>query len=170
MNILESKFSLKFGFLLLCSLILVQSCKKQEGEEIYQIEDQHVKKNYGEKDKLKSDLEYVSILYSDVFSTGITNSQLNSISNVTLSSGDKNAIYELLLQNFLNSSGVDIPSDTEMRSDIDKFISDTYLRFYGRDPNEFELYYLKNLIKNDAEITPELIYYSFGTSNEYRYY
>jgi hypothetical protein len=170
MNISAFKRMNKIAIGLLCCYMAFSSCKKQEGEDIYRIDQQDVKKNYGDKNKLKNDLEYVSILYSDIFSKSITNSELNSISNVTLSAGDKQAVNELLLQNFLNDSGVDIPTDSEMRTDIDKFIADTYLKFYGRSPNEFEAFYLKNLIEKDEDISPELIYYSFGTSDEYRYY
>ncbi len=57
-----------------------------------------------------------------------------------------------------------------MRNDIDKFITDTYIRFYLRLPSEYERYFLKDLIQNDQEMTPELIYTSFALSNEYFFY
>lgn len=149
---------------------LANSCKKKEGEDVYVIDPIQVKKNDGNKDKLLEDIEYISILYSDVFAKTITNNEVNIISNVTLSTGDKRAAYELLLQNFLNKSGTSIPSNTEMRADVPKFIIDTYLKFYGRSPNEFEAYYFKDIIEKNSDITPELIYFGLGTSDEYRFY
>ena len=146
------------------------SCKKKAGEDVYVIEPIKVKKNDGNKDKLLGDIEYISILYSDVFAKTITNNEVNIISNVTLSTGDKRAAFELLLQNFLNKSGTAIPTNSEMRQDVNAFVEETYIKFYSRIPNEFETYYFKDLIENNNDITPELIYFSFGTSDEYRFY
>ena len=146
------------------------SCKKKEGEDVYVIDPIKVKKNDGNKYKLLEDIEYISILYSDVFAKTITNNEVNVISNVTLSTGDKRAAYELLLQNFLNKSGTSIPSNAVMRSDITGFVEHTYLKFYGRIPNEFEAFYFKDIIEKNSDISPELIYFGFGTSDEYRFY
>ena len=63
-----------------------------------------------------------------------------------------------------------MPTDQIMRADIDQFITDTYLRFYVREPGQYERWQLKQMIEQDAEITPEMIYYAFLTSDEYRYY
>lgn len=156
--------------LVLLVIGLANSCKKKEGEDVYVIDPITIKKNDGNKDKLLEDIEYISILYSDVFAKTITNNEVNIISNVTLSTGDKKAAYELLLQNFLNKSGTSIPTNTEMRADIETFVKDTYLKFYGRRPNEFEAFYFKDIIEKSNDITPELIYFGFGTSDEYRFY
>lgn len=169
MNILGNK-NRQLGLFLLAMVCLVSSCKKKEGEDVYVIEPITVKKNDGNKDKLLEDIEYISILYSDVFAKTITNNEVNIISNVTLSTGDKSATYELLLQNFLNHSAAEVPSDSEMRADIATFVTETYLKFYGRNPNEFESFYFKDIIEKNSDISPEMIYFSFGTSDEYRFY
>ena len=57
-----------------------------------------------------------------------------------------------------------------MNTDVNLFVIATYKKFYNREPNEFELWQLTNLIQNDVNTTPELVYYAFMTSNEYRYY
>lgn len=154
----------------LAVFFIVHGCKKKEGEDVYVLDPITVKKNDGNKDKLLEDIEYISILYSDVFAKTITNNEVNIISNVTLSTGDKSATYELLLQNFLNQSTAEIPSDAEMRADVDAFVLETYLKFYGRRPNEFESFYFKDMIDKNSDISPQMIYFSFGTSDEYRFY
>jgi hypothetical protein len=70
----------------------------------------------------------------------------------------------------LNDQSAQLPSNTVMRANVELFITETYNRFYNRNPNEFELWYMKDLIDSNSDITPELVYYSMMTSNEYRYY
>ena len=45
-----------------------------------------------------------------------------------------------------------------------------YQKFLNRYPNEFELWHMKNVIEENEDITPELVYFAIMTSNEYRYY
>ena len=63
-----------------------------------------------------------------------------------------------------------IPSDAEMRADVEKFVQETYLRFFLRVPTAYEVFELKKEIENDPELTPELIYQAFALSNEYKFY
>ena len=76
----------------------------------------------------------------------------------------------VFIRNFLNAPGANVPSSQAMRSDVNRFITDTYKKFYVREPGEYELWYLGNLIQNDPDMTPEMIYYAFLTSDEYRFY
>ena len=57
-----------------------------------------------------------------------------------------------------------------MRANVDQFITDIYNKLYVRDPNEYERWFLKDLIESDSELTPEMIYYAFLTSDEYRFF
>ena len=45
----------------------------------------------------------------------------------------------------MNKPDVIIPSDEEMRGDINTFLQETYRRFYVRVPTEAEKAFLKNL-------------------------
>lgn len=152
-------------------LISFTSCKKDKDEVVaYDIAEQKVSKTQGEKINQKTDQEYVSILFSDLFDEPITNNDLTTIANVTASFGDKTVINEMLVQNFLNEPGVKIPTNDAMRADPDKFIRDMYRKFLTREPNEFESYYIKDLIVKNEDITPEVLYYSIVTCNEYLFY
>lgn len=149
--------------------LLPVGCRK-EIKTAYRIEDQYISKNNGNKNTLKNDLEFVSILYSDLFNQSITNQQLGIVSNVSLACGDKPLVSDMLLGKLLNVPIVDIATKTEMQNDPETFISNAYKKFLTREPNEFELFYLKNLIQKDTSITPQMIYYSLGSCNEYRFY
>jgi hypothetical protein len=70
----------------------------------------------------------------------------------------------------LNSPNVSLPDNQSMRNDIHLFVKNAYLKLYNREPNELEAYTLGSFISEDAAITPELVYYSMMTSDEYRYY
>jgi hypothetical protein len=84
--------------------------------------------------------------------------------------GDKNVIIERIAQNMLTDPLVNIPTDNVMRDNLPEFISETYNRFYTRQPSEAEIWYLQNLINNNAELTVVEVYYAFLTSEEYKYY
>ena len=70
----------------------------------------------------------------------------------------------------MNQPGVILPSNAEMRADIPKFITNTYKKFLVREPTVAELAYFKTYIENNPNVTPELVYVAFATSNEYKFY
>ena len=63
-----------------------------------------------------------------------------------------------------------IPTNGDMRADINKFIKNTYERFLIRRPTEGEKQYFRNEITNDPLRTAEIVYFSFALSNEYLFY
>lgn len=155
---------------LLVAVASTTSCKKDPSY-VYDVNSVNVTQPGVSKPNVKSTLEFISIAYSDLFGTTISAGELTDLSLAYLSFGDKKFIEDLIIRNFLNKPGVIIPSQSTMTADVSKFVSDTYRKFYNRDPNEFEKWQVVNYINsNMANITPELIYYSFMTSDEYRYY
>ncbi|HHG86300.1 MAG TPA: hypothetical protein ENJ82_16235 [Bacteroidetes bacterium] len=84
--------------------------------------------------------------------------------------GDKRLMIDMIILNFLNETGVQIPTDVTMRGDIERFVSQAYRKFFVREPSAFEKWYVSDLIRKDVDVTPELVYYGFMTSNEYRHY
>ena len=77
---------------------------------------------------------------------------------------------ELILNDFVNSGTSNIPTNQEMRADIEQFVEDTYIRFFLRKPTAYEVLELKQEIEADDLMTPELIYQAFALSNEYKFY
>lgn len=153
---------------LLC-LAVVSGCQKEKNI-IYDVNDVDVNKPDANKDYVKSLTEFISIAYTDLFGQNISQAQLQTLAVPYSGFGDLKLIEDLIIKNFLNATSVIIPTDAEMRANVDQFISDTYQKFFNRYPNEFELWHMKNLIEDNSDITPELVYYAIMTSNEYRYY
>lgn len=157
-----------FGFVLILSFT-VFSCTKEKSY-LYEVEPVTVEQDGSNKNNLKSDFEFISIAYSDLFGTTISRDDLVDLSLAYSSFGDRKLIEDMIIRNFLNDPSVNIPTSIQMRNDIDLYINDTYKKLFNRAPNEFEAWYIVNLIDNDIDITSEIVYYSFMTSNEYRYY
>ena len=161
----------------LAILFLIASCKKDNEiikdviyVPVYEVDSVLLYTSSAQKTKQKTLSQFISILYADLFQSSIPSSELNDIGELYVSIGDKQLFTEMLTSNYMNISGVKIPSKTEMNNDIDQFITDTYVRFYLRMPTELERYYLDQQIQGDSDLTPELIFFSFALSNEYWYY
>jgi hypothetical protein len=150
-------------------LIFLTECKK-ENKTQYGITQQNIYSSAHEKTKLKTDQQFISVLYSNLFQKNISQGKANAIEQLVRSIGDKSLAYELIVSDFMNDPDVIIPTPESMRSDIPKFVDETFSRFYLRQPTEAEKQYFINFIETNSTITPELIYISFSTSDEYHYY
>ena len=158
-----------FWILPLLAVSVLSSCKK-DTDFIYGVEDVDVQKPDANKPNVKSTFTFISIAYSDLFGANISQTQLVELQTAYAGFGDQRMIEQMIIKNFLNDGGVDIPSQSEMNADVEQFIKDGYVKFFNRLPNEFELWHIENEIAGDNTITPELIYFAMMTSNEYRYY
>lgn len=162
-----SKFSLAC---FLCLGISFSSCKKQETTYEYTVNNENILPANVSKTRLKTTDQYVSILYANLFQKALSSNNLFTISQCFDSVGDQILARQVLIANLMKKTGVIIPTVTEMNGNIDKFITDTYVRFYVRNPTESEKTYLRQFILADPNITPELVYISFALSDEYMYY
>ena len=118
----------------------------------------------------KTTNQYISILHANLFQQALSANELVEISRCIESIGDKQVAHEIILSNFMNKSGVIIPSDSLMREDIDAFIEETYKRFYVRDITEAEREFFKNFFESNPDVSAEMVYMAFSLSNEYQYY
>ncbi|MEY2829515.1 MAG: hypothetical protein RIQ33_1373, partial [Bacteroidota bacterium] len=169
-----SKFTVARNYFIIGLLLIVTaSCKKQIVQDkiydniIYDVGKIPVYQSAADKKRIKTPTQFISILYADLFQKAITTQELNELSILYLAKGDKNIITEMLVSNYMNSTSVKLPTAATMNADIDKFITDTYVRFYLRNPTSYEKYYFKNLIQTDSKVTPELVYSSLALSDEY---
>lgn len=156
--------------LMLLIVISLGACKPAEDVYIYEVNEVEVKQQAADKQNLKSDLEFLSLAYSDLFGEPIPNNVLNQMLQAYQSLGDKALIADVLIRNMLNEPGAAVPADVEMRADVGAFVEQTYLLFYVRQPNDYERWYFEELIGSQADITPEMVYYAFLTSDEYRFF
>jgi hypothetical protein len=154
-------------FLALVFLILVSSCSKDT--DLYGITDLTILPVNSEKDKPKTSTQYISILYTNLFQQAIGPNRMLEAKAAVASIGDKQIAYDILVSKYMRD-GVQLPTSEYMRNNSEEFIRDTYKRFLIRQPTEAELKWMMNYIESRPALTPELVYFSFATSNEHFHY
>lgn len=158
------------GISLLVGLLFLGSACKREVVDQYQVKDINLYSSASEKKNLKTDEQFISILYTDLFGKSIDNEELKKLNNAYTSLGDKSLVIDIMIRSMLSNSKASIATETTMRADPDAFITDTYKRFLVRKPTEQEKWFLRNKIENNTNLKPLDIYYALLTSDEYRYY
>lgn len=166
MQVLKIKLGVATLILLFLSL---GSCKKKE-EPLFILNEVELYPNSAAKTKVKTDQQWVAILHANLFQSALSANELFEIGECIESIGDKELAREVIISNFMNDDGVIMPTEDQMRDELDTFINDTYTRFLVRYPTESERTWLKNYIDTNPYVTPELVYFSFALSNEYLYY
>lgn len=159
-------------------LVLTFSCKKEILQEvlydniIYYVDTVAVYESGLDKDRLKTPLQFISSVYSNLYFSSIPTNILDNLVVYRLSIGDKNLVNEMIINAMLEDPIVlvNVPTNEEMRDNVDEFISTTYLRFFLRYPTEYEEYILREMINNDPDMLPTDIYRAFLLSNEYQFY
>lgn len=157
-------------FYALCSFALVFSSCKKDTNYVYEVDDVTVAQTGGEKGNVKTTTEFISIVYSDLFNTNIPTGILVNLQKSYEAFGDKKLIEDRIVRHFLDSSAVQIPSDATMRANVPQFVDETIVKFFNRNPDAFEKYFISNIIQSNTDITPMMVYYACLTSDEYRYY
>jgi hypothetical protein len=161
------------SFKILNIIILISiasiSCSREIDVQ-YQLNEVDVFEAKSQKIKAKNEAEYISILYTNLFQQAISPVQLFQSQNVLYSIGDQNVAKEMLLSNYFNRTDIQIPSDIEMRLNLEKFIIDTYKRFLLRLPSEGEKSYFMRYIQARPNLSVEMVYTAFAASDEYNFY
>jgi hypothetical protein len=158
--------------LILVFLIGISSCKKKDSN-TYQVVDTN---SYGDnlnKDKSKSNIEFHSILSTNLFQKPSSINELSRTDRVMQSCGDKSLINEVIISNYMNSANVKLPSRKMMTDSTERFIEETFIRFFIRRPTEAEKTWFTNFInanKSNPNFRPELVYTAFAASDEYMFY
>lgn len=158
----------KITLLFFCLSVLAISCKKDDI--IYDVSQVNATSYNANKNKLKTISQYISILYANLFQKALSANELVEITNCIESIGDKQVAHEIILSNFMNKSGVTMPSDSLMRTDVNAFIEQTYKRFYVRDLTEAEREFFLNFFASHPDVSVEMVYSAFSLSNEYQFY
>ena len=104
----------KLILLSLCFSLVFAACKKEE-DITYGVNQVNADSYNSGKDKLKSTFQYISIVYANLFQKALSANELVEITNCIESIGDKEVAHEIVLSNFMNKTGVIMPSDSLMR-------------------------------------------------------
>lgn len=159
----------KLLLLILLLLVVVGSCKKEK-RTVYDVNETTSYRSNINKNKIKSETEYISILSANLFQKPLSATELAKHQRIIQSVGDKAVVNEVIISNFMNLPDVQMPGNTEMRANVDAFIIETYKKFYVRTPTELELTWFRNYINNNPNVTVEMVYTSFSASDEYLFY
>ena len=138
-------------------LIVLSSCKRDPSY-IFEVNDVTVTASTGEKNRLKTDIEFVSIAHTDIFGSNISSNNLENIVTTYKSFGDKSLTIEMIIRKFIDDGGVNITAiDKSSNTSIESFVINTYKKLYNREPDAFEKWYLSDLIANDDVINAEMV-------------
>lgn len=154
-------------------ILFFTNCKKEKTITEYEVVQTP---SYGDnlnKDKDKTNIEFHSILTTNLFQKPSSINELSRTDRVIQSCGDKTLINEVIISNYMNSSLVKLPTRQFMLDSTEKFVVDTYIRFFIRRPTEAEKTWFINFInanKSNPNFRPELVYSSFSASDEYMFY
>lgn len=159
---------IKISAVLLFMLSLA-GCQKEEVK-VFEVEQITLYNSASEKKNLKSDAQFLSILYTDLFGISITAQEMSILARSYNSFGDKSLVIDMLIRTMLVSGTAEVPSNTAMRADIEGFVAQAFKRFYVRNATAQEVWFFNNLIKNEPDLLPTDVYYALLTANEYRYY
>jgi len=150
-------------------LPFLAACTEKENLS-YGLQDQVVYEDKTQKTKRKSESEYISILYTNLYQQPISPNQLYKTQQVVQSIGDRTLAWEILLSNYFNKPGIQMSDEAFMRAETDSFINMAYRRFYLRRPGEAERAWFRNFIRNRSDATVEMVYTAFAASDEYAFY
>ena len=164
MNMPTSFKSIFIAFIVLTFI----SCS-EEVYNIYDVNAIEVSPVNADKNKAKTDAQYVSIVYTNLFQIPIGPNTLLETLDAIRSIGDKQISYDILVSKYMAANPI-IPSKEEMFADPEIFIRNTYQRFYTRQPTEAELTWMLNYVQSNPDLTPDVFYFSFATSNEHYHY
>ena len=149
--------------------ITFAGCRQEKVEE-YQVNDIDLYSSASEKKNLKTDEQFISILYTDLFGESINSTELKKLNRAYTSMGDKSLVIDIMIRGMLANPNAEVAAETSMRARPDEFIVATYKRFLVRQPTEQEKWFLRDKIEKNPELKPSDIYYALLTSDEYRYY
>lgn len=161
---------LKYALFALCLGTMSAACTKTQVFDVYEVDPVSADPSGSTKVTEKSDIEFVSIVYSDLFESQITVDELTTLIGAYKSLGDRNIIIDRIIRAYLKDPGVVKPSNAAMRADVKQFIRNSFKRFLVREPDELELWYWNKEIVADTSMTVEQVYYVLLTTEEYKYY
>lgn len=157
--------------LLALIVLTIASCKNDEPYFMFEVQDVDVNQNVADKNRLKTDIEFVSIAYNDLYGSNISRNDLEDIINTYQSFGDKSLVIEMMIGKFISNSTNNIPEiQRTSKESVEIFVQESYEKIFNRTPSAMEKWHMTEYIYNDEAISAEMVYYALMTSNEYRYY
>ena len=158
-----------FSALMAGALLLLAGCTA-EPDVTYGLLPLELNASAAEQDRVKSIDQWITILHADLFGEALGSAELFDVKQAFASVGDQEIARAVLVSNFMQDDGVQLPDPGVITQNPDGFIDDTYVRFLVRYPTEAERTWMRNFLASNPTVTPELVYTSFALSEEYLHY
>lgn len=155
-------------FIYIIIVISLFSCK--EKSYVHEINEIDVAQNNADKNKEKSPEIFINVAYANLYQEALSTNRLVDATEAVLSIGDKQVAYEVLIAKMMVDPNVILPTNAEMRNDLETFIEEAYSRFYVRIPTEAEKTWWVNYLESHPNLTSEHVFFAMATSNEYNFY
>jgi hypothetical protein len=155
-------------FIYIFLIIALFSCK--EKSYVHEINTIDVAQNNADKNKEKTPEIFINIAYANLYQEALSTNRLVDATETVQSIGDKQVAYETLIAKMMTDPDVILPSNAEMRDDLETFVEDTYKRFFVRIPTEAEKTWWINYLESHPNLTAEHVFFAMATSNEYNFY
>lgn len=155
--------------MLLLGLLFIAACRSDD-QYLYEVNTLDVLASNDHKSRQKSEDQYLATLYTNLYQESVSGNKLADMREVMASFGDKDLGRQMLISRLLVDPEINIPTNAEMRADLDGFVEETYRRFLVREPSMAERTYLKNILIKNPQLTPDMIYLSFTLAEEYQFY
>lgn len=149
--------------------ILLVSCTEVE-HNLYEVDQVNVNDDSATKGLKKSDLQLMSIMFTDVFGRSISQNELQNLADVYNSFGDKQVIIDRLTWNMVNDAGADLPDQTMYANNPEGLVNLLFTRYYSREPNEMEVWYYTNWMQENPNLEVKHLAFVLLSSEEYKYY
>ncbi len=156
-------------WMLLLGLLFIAACRPDK-QYLYEVNTLDVLASNDHKSRQKSEDQFLATLYTNLYQESVSGNKLADMREVLASFGDKDLGRQMLISRLLVDPEISMPTNEEMRADLDKFVEETYRRFLVREPSMAERTYLKNILIKNPQLTPDMIYLSFTLSEEYQFY
>lgn len=163
-------FNYSIFLFILFGVFVFTSCSRNKSEREYGVVDKRVQGSIISKTRLKTEAQYLSILSTDLTQLPISPLRLNRAIRVLNSIGDRETANEIIISNYMNSPDIMLPDESYMRQHTEKFIRETYVKFFVRYPSEAEIAFFVQFIKSNPKLSVEMVYTAFAASTEYMYY
>jgi len=115
----------------------------------------------------KTDIQFISIAYMDVFGKAIPQQELNSLKEIFLSQGDQELNRNALIGRLLQNHTGELPGEHLLANNPTSFLRFCFKHFYRRIPSKSELEELTDTQQKEP-LTVSQWYYAFMISNEYQ--
>ena len=110
--------------MLLLGLMFIAACRSDD-QYLYEVNTLDVLASNDHKSRQKSEDQYLATLYTNLYQQSVSGNKLADMREVLASFGDKDLGRQMLISRLLVDPDINIPTQEEMRANLDAFVEGT---------------------------------------------